>query len=305
MKMKGFSITIIFLLLAVICTTCTKDEALLTPEGEHSVLKKAKSSNYIPGEDITLQLRSDLEEGLSVTLPAGHFYLSETIFITGYTGGTLKGAGKGLTILEPSPGFTASDNPWLGGETACILEFQLPTGDISVKALSVVVEGETPAAAHEHSWLGLSTNIDHVFVVQGYDISAEFKDLSIKGEFVGEDVEGAVHGFNVGEGIIATGVAAYGGPINVTIKDCDIEGTGENALDYLFLNGFSEIKDNDISNAYWGLRLNGLWAGQVTVKDNRFENITSDAIWQQVNYGVPVCLKDNTLDGVPLPDDCN
>jgi hypothetical protein len=305
MKTKGFSIGIIFLLLAAICTTCTKDEALLTPEGEFSALKQASSSNYIPGEDITEQLRGDLEDGLSITLPAGLFYLSESIMITGYTGGTIKGAGKGLTIIEPSPGFTAWPNPWLGGETASILEFHLPTGDIIVKALSIVVKGETPAEEHEHSWLGPSTNIDHVFVVQGKNISAEFKDLSIKGEFVGEDVEGAVNGFNIGEGLLATGLGAQGGPIHLTIKDCEVEGTGENAMDYLFLNGISEIKDNVVSNAYWGLRLNGLWAGQVTVKDCRFENITSHVIYQEFNYGVPICLKDNKVDGVPLPNDCN
>ena len=44
MKNKGFSIGIIFLVLMV-CTTCTKDEALLTPDGELSALKKAKVEN--------------------------------------------------------------------------------------------------------------------------------------------------------------------------------------------------------------------------------------------------------------------
>ena len=44
MKTKGFSIGIIFLVLLV-CTTCTKDEALLTPDGENSALKGAKVNN--------------------------------------------------------------------------------------------------------------------------------------------------------------------------------------------------------------------------------------------------------------------
>ncbi|MCK5702849.1 MAG: hypothetical protein KAI29_16915 [Cyclobacteriaceae bacterium] len=45
MKRKGFSIGIIFLLLAMVCTTCTKDETLLTPDGENSTLKGAKVEN--------------------------------------------------------------------------------------------------------------------------------------------------------------------------------------------------------------------------------------------------------------------
>ncbi len=44
MKTKGFSIGIIFLVLLV-CTTCTKDEALLTPDGERSALKAAPVEN--------------------------------------------------------------------------------------------------------------------------------------------------------------------------------------------------------------------------------------------------------------------
>ena len=47
MKRKGFSIGIIFLLLAMVCTTCTKDETLLTPDGENSTLKGAKVESEV------------------------------------------------------------------------------------------------------------------------------------------------------------------------------------------------------------------------------------------------------------------
>jgi hypothetical protein len=49
MKSKGFSIGIIFLVLMV-CTTCTKDEALLTPDGELSALKSAPVENELSEE---------------------------------------------------------------------------------------------------------------------------------------------------------------------------------------------------------------------------------------------------------------
>jgi hypothetical protein len=59
MKTKGFSIGIIFLVLMV-CTTCTKDEALLTPDGEPSALKSAQVNH---GEEINylLSLIEDIE----------------------------------------------------------------------------------------------------------------------------------------------------------------------------------------------------------------------------------------------------
>ena len=65
MKTKGFSIGIIFLVLFV-CTTCTKEEALLTPEGEPSALKSAKVNSC--GEMIYLyslieDIESMVEEG--------------------------------------------------------------------------------------------------------------------------------------------------------------------------------------------------------------------------------------------------
>jgi hypothetical protein len=56
--------------------------------------------DYIPGEDITAQLIEDLKADKSVTLPAGTFYLSEPVFINGYTGGIIEGAGKDLTIIK-------------------------------------------------------------------------------------------------------------------------------------------------------------------------------------------------------------
>ena len=40
-------------------------------------------SVYVNGTDITQQLRSDLNAGLNVDLPSGHYYVSESILISG------------------------------------------------------------------------------------------------------------------------------------------------------------------------------------------------------------------------------
>ena len=198
MKKNRLSIGIIFLIIAFVCTYCTKEESSLVSDGELLMLKKAKVSNYIPGTDITEQLQSDLENGLSVTLPAGHFYLSETVIIGDYPGGIIKGAGKDLTILETAEEYIVSDNPFLppGFKTSGIIELHNTVGDVTIKAMSFVVKGEHPAEAHISPFDGYSTNIDNVIVVLGGGISLECKDLRITGEYVG-DVEGASGGYNI------------------------------------------------------------------------------------------------------------
>jgi hypothetical protein len=42
-----------------------------------------KVSEYIPGTDITVQLRTELNAGRDVKIPAGHFYISESIIVEG------------------------------------------------------------------------------------------------------------------------------------------------------------------------------------------------------------------------------
>jgi hypothetical protein len=101
MKNKGFSIGIVFLVLLV-CTTCTKDEVLLTPEGEPSALKGALVENVVitlepstDGDD-TDDIRDALNNappGAIVYLTAGVFHISEPILVENFKG-ALMGAGK-------------------------------------------------------------------------------------------------------------------------------------------------------------------------------------------------------------------
>ena len=115
MKSKGFSIGIIFLLAAVVCTTCTKDEALLSPNGEDSLLKGAKIKYSVldvpPSGDITgvtdVQNINDAlqnaDPGDIVQLEKGIFYLHKSIICWDFSG-TLRGAGKNETTIQTAPG---------------------------------------------------------------------------------------------------------------------------------------------------------------------------------------------------------
>jgi len=100
MKSKGFSIASIVLML-VLCTTCTKDEAFLTPEGESSAQKGAKAVVKVqPSGDISgITDHDNINEALQnagpgdvVQLKEGLFYLNESLVCWDFDG-TLKGCG--------------------------------------------------------------------------------------------------------------------------------------------------------------------------------------------------------------------
>lgn len=303
MKKNKFRIIGIFCIAAAMAfTTCTKDTDFLTPDEVPSELKGAKADKYLPGDDITDQLRDDLTDGLSVTLPAGHFYLSESIWIFGYPGGTLKGAGRDATIIEASPGFKVPDSPGFppGTGISSMLEIHAE-GDVTCKAFTILVEGDHPAEGHINPFYGgyYSTNIDNVITIIGDGVSLECKDLRIKGEYVG-DVEGAYNGYNVTWPIIGTGYGEPGLFNHLSVKNCEIIGAGGAAID-LWLGTTAELKDNVISHADVGIMLLEN-PGMQTVKDCHFSNITLSAFYTW-DIG-PHCFKDNTLDGQLLADEC-
>jgi hypothetical protein len=267
------------------------------------MLKKAKTSNYIPGTDITEQLRSDLENGLSVTLPAGHFYLSETVIIGEYPGGTIKGAGKDLTILETTEEYLVSENPFLpsGYKTSGIIELHNTAGDVTIKDMSFVVKGEHPAEEHNSPFFGNSTYIDNVIVVLGDGISLECKNLRIKGEYVGY-IENAPFDYNIVWPIIGSGYGTGGIFNHLSVKDCEIDGCGGSALD-IWTGRTAEFKDNKITNAAIGIWLIEVYEA-VTIKDCHFENTPQAILQQNIADDCLYCFKDNTLDGQPMEDDC-
>jgi hypothetical protein len=102
MKTRGFSIALIFLFGALFCTTCTKDEALLSHDEEISLLKGAKVKHQItdvePSGDVTgvadaLNIKLALQNAGSgdiVQLGKGIFYLHKSIVCWDFSG-TLRG----------------------------------------------------------------------------------------------------------------------------------------------------------------------------------------------------------------------
>lgn len=262
---------------------------------------------YKEGSDITSQLRADLEAGNSVVLPGGTFYVSQSILIENYPGGTIRGANMDNTIIRTAENFQAVSNRFTGGSISGIVEFELTQGDVTVSDMTILVEGATPALGHNNPFTGMSTNMDNIFVVVGGGITVRYENLQIKGENVG-DVSTAQNGYNLSWPLIASS-GDSGLPINLDAVNCTIEGAGEVAIEYWIPGGgVANIQNCTVKNSYIGVWA-GLSAGQsdseceVTVKGIDLSNITTDAI--KLSGISKYCVQNNTLDGIAMTDDCN
>lgn len=269
--------------------------------------KDEQSSKYVSGSDITLLLKEDLEANVDINLPEGHFYTSETIIADNYSG-TVSGAGKGKTIIEPAQGFKASPDPYInraGTELTAIFEVYWCTGDVTFKDITFIVTGEAPSESHNNPFVGIKTTVDNIIVVGEClygPITVTYENLQIKGQ--NSNDSGSDHGQNLLWPLIVLGRnSEY--PIHLIMENCEIENCGIAALEFWHAQGGSgEINNNVFSNCHTGVWLGpGLTESEINVKNNVFSNISTDAISD--NFGCSGCFLNNTLDGEPMADDCS
>jgi hypothetical protein len=266
-------------------------------------------SVYIPGTDITEQLRDDFSAGRDVTLPPGHFYVSETIIIQGYAG-TFKGAGQDVTVIEASQGFKALPDPFFPDifQLSEMFAFYWSSGDITIKNLTILVTGDAPADPHNNPFFGYRTTIDNAIVIGGVSpeletgIDVEIMNITINGEDSTDP--GSHFGYNLMLPLVVTGLGGTGS-VSVKIFNCIIANSGHYAIEYFLPNGGSAIiKNNSIDQHWIGIWLGwGLHASTVTVKNNTFTNI----IAVPIRIDSPIdssCIKNNTLDGEIIPAIC-
>jgi hypothetical protein len=293
--MKNLSTLQLVVLTIGICSivACSKDDDSYTGD-----------SKYITGTDITSLLREDFAAGIDVNLPAGHFYTSESIFAKDYSG-TLRGAGKDVTIIEAAQGFKASFDPYVNrGAFTEMFSVYWPTGDVTFQDMTILITGEAPAEPHNNPFAGVKTTIDNVICVTGGvngPITVTFKNLKIKGEPSSD--AGACNGKNLMWPLIAVAEnETY--PLNLIAENCEVEHAGQIAIEYWHAHGGTgEINSNVFTDCYIGVWLGpGLAESEINVKDNEFINITNIAISNGRGYSG--CFMNNTLDGGPMTDSC-
>ena len=104
MKTNGFSIGIIFLVLLV-CTTCSKDEALIAPEGESYALKNALVDDYDFSEAVLVYGPLKVEraisnpEALILEIPIPDYDCYEPVFLFEVLSGALDGSNSASSAV--------------------------------------------------------------------------------------------------------------------------------------------------------------------------------------------------------------
>jgi len=313
MKNKILFICLLTAALFVWNSCSEQPTSVLDTQNTNSALSKTV---YVPGSDITEQLTNDLNAGLDVNLPAGHFYVSESI-VALYYSGTLKGAGKEATIIEAAQGFKALPVWFQGNEYHHTTIFNLSEskGDVTIKNLTILVNGNAPAEEHENAFYGTVNTIDNAIVVDGVSpeavngITVTYKNLRIKGEYSNDPL--SVNNKNLIYPLITTGWMLSGpagtGPVNAVIMNCEVENSGDTGIEYFACQGgLGNIKNNEISNSFAGIWLGwGNWDGEIVVMNNRFNNITTVPVsYYPPWYTNNLCIKNNTLDGAPMTEYC-
>lgn len=282
-------------------------------QSQNSSLLNTYGSVYIPGTDITEQLKSDFSAGLDITLPAGHFYISESIIVQGYSG-NVKGAGMDETIIEAAQGFKPLPDPFFSSfpgdiKTTEMFAVYWSKGDVTFKDMTLIITGDAPAQPHLNPFVGERTTIDNAIVVAAVSpeiensITVTFKNIRVAGE--NSTDSGSYNGKNLLFPLIITG---WGGntSINAIIKNCEVDNSGLYGIEYFdAFEGSAEIIGNQITNSVAGIWLGyGLASAEVTVKDNIFMNITFNSI-QTILPIESYCIKNNILDGAIIADDCS
>jgi hypothetical protein len=235
--------------------------------------------------------------------------LSESIYIKDYCG-TIKGAGKGKTIIQPISPFKAKKDPYLnisGTEVTAIFAFFNPVCDITVRDMTFDIVGETPAELHNNPFHGELRTIDNVIVVsEGVDveITASFRNLEVNGLRT-NGFQYIYNRSNLIYGLLVTGMNSTI-PVNMIVENCDINHTGLAAILYSKGNGgTATINNNYIGNSnHCGIWLNYLEECEIKITNNRFENIMLDQAILDHDTASKCCILDNSLDGVAMVDNC-
>jgi hypothetical protein len=310
MRTKGFSIGIIFLVLMV-CTTCTKDEVLLTPDGESSVLKsvmatiEVQASGDISGITDHFNINEALQNagpGDVIKLGEGVFYLHKSIIKWDFNG-TLKGSGMDKTVIQTAPGiaFDVSECPllewsWITVEGHALLFFphnpNTEERTVIVSDLTIISNEPTtvwrgnitgPGEAYERNNLqainvyyknlnGMPYYWGDVLLSDKIDLNVHFKNLTI----IGDEDPGTYIGsrFSLHSGVAACG-ASEG---NFEATNIYVTNAAEGIFPVFFCgeNSMVSIKNCKVENSFRGIYswVNTGWI----IKDNEFKNCYSNGL---------------------------
>jgi hypothetical protein len=291
MKMKGFSIGIIFLLLLV-CTTCTKDEGLFTPDGETSALKSAPAKKVVikvaPSGDLTgitdatniqAALNNAELNGGTVYLTDGHvstedhYVVSKGIVVLNGFNGILKGEGKNKTIIEAvkKPDGTSfefnfnSEYVTIPGNPSAaiwptVIHFEFPE-QVTIRNLTITHTNPVPDAAY----------FQHI-AIWGGDHKAFINNVRFQGDPGSTVSSVGVHA------MAGSQAGSLDGEGNLVVTDIDVSDLSDGLVPMWYGDGSTvTIKNSSITNAFWGIWVGGITTG-LQITDNFFTACFGSAI---------------------------
>lgn len=310
MKTRGFSIGFIFLVLALVCTTCTKDDAFLSPDGEEFLLKAAKtkvmpstaSDVLTKAEENWQNINDALQNagsGETVQLAEGTFYLHKSIVVWDFNG-TLKGSGMNSTIIQTVPGelFDVSECPPL------ILSFKENDGffmfcfahhyneemrTVAVSDMTIIVdepttpyyqyrntatpqEGNTIQALHVQ-YENLDNDLAHPI-----NLNVMYKNITVIGE---QDEKYLNTGYSLYAGLAAFGASSG----NFEAKNVKVENAKIGILPFVFNgdNSTVTVKNSMIRNTNHGI--SSIFTRCWFILNSEFENCWVSIFLNKYNSG--------------------
>ena len=285
MKSKGFSIGIIFLVLMV-CTTCTKDEDLLTPDGESSALKKASITLNVPVDYSTIQAAVDAAGNGGIIMVSSGTY-EENVNIENIDDLTLIGDNSIINQIEIGSAINLynCNNFKVSG-------FELSGEDKSFPAIGLFVHnssGEISECVVNGFWHGIyatnSPGEQSELLVTECDIQ-EFEKYGV---VTWKGVHSSINKNSFLKSVVTLGeitacVSVWGGTPKIKKNNFNNPGNGITLTDDAYnidgqlisVNAVdSEIKSNDFHNCSIGINIRILFGGEV-LNTNIVNNVFFD-----------------------------
>ena len=225
-----------------------------------TVVYANKNSQIVvsPSGDVTgVQDANAIEEALrtvdpggTVNLKKGQFYLGRVIEVEGFDG-TLKGAGKGKTIIEAvensEPGSYLVLDPFSGFDIPVVFFLLNPINSVQISDLTVEVNEPNPSTEYFNPWGGGPTHaLTYIFYLSA--ISSHIFNTFVN-HVRARGASGDFDGFNL---LVPVDIRNSAASSIHVVEHCEFENAGADGLHHLFAPGSSVIvRYNTFDNIGW------------------------------------------------------
>jgi hypothetical protein len=223
-------------------------------KGKHIVIAPSGDTTGVADSNAIENALRTVPQGGTVELKEGRFYASRVMVVEDFAG-TLKGAGKGKTIIEAiensEPGSYLFYDPYYDAQLTSVFFFPNPKRNVQISDLTAEVNTAIPADKYLNPWGGLVNALNSIFYITATsDLEKAFNTVVSHVRIQG--APGDFAGQNIAFSLYISNYAASKHSFHV-VENCDFENIGGNALEHYPIPGASVIiKSNTFKNLGWG-----------------------------------------------------